>query len=42
VYTAYDLQTKELALELGHLGTGIYFCRVATSQGIFVHKIVKQ
>jgi protocatechuate 3,4-dioxygenase beta subunit len=42
VYTAYDLQTTELNLELGYLGTGIYFCRVATAQGIFVHKIVKQ
>jgi hypothetical protein len=42
VYTAYDLDTMEVRLELGHLGTGIYFCRIETAKGIFVHKIVKQ
>ena len=42
VSTAYDLQTKELTLQLAYLGSGIYFCRVETEKGIFVHKLIKQ
>jgi protocatechuate 3,4-dioxygenase beta subunit len=42
VATAYDLDTKELSLQLDYLGAGIYFCRIETAQGIFVHKVVKQ
>jgi len=42
VSTAYDLETKELKLQLAFLGTGIYFCRIETASGIFVHKLIKQ
>jgi len=41
VATAYDLETDKLDLQLNYLGTGIYFCRIETVKGIFVHKLVK-
>jgi protocatechuate 3,4-dioxygenase beta subunit len=42
VSTSYNLKTKELNLNLAYLGTGVYFCRIETEQGIFVHRFLKQ
>ncbi len=42
VATAYDLQTCNHELRLNYLGSGIYFCRIETAKGIFVHRVVKQ
>jgi catechol 1,2-dioxygenase len=41
VATAYDTETDKLGMQLNYLGDGIYFCRIETVQGIFVHKVVK-
>jgi hypothetical protein len=42
VATAYDLETKDHSLRLNYLGGGLYFCRIETEKGIFVHKVVKE
>lgn len=43
VATAYELEgTRRYALPADYLGCGIYFCRVETDKGIYVHKLVKQ
>jgi protocatechuate 3,4-dioxygenase beta subunit len=42
VATAYNLDRKELNLQLAYLGAGVYFCRIETELGIFVHRVVKR
>jgi len=42
VATAYDIATEKLDMQLNYLGSGIYFCRIETAKGIFVHKLVKE
>ena len=39
---SYDLSVAEHIIRLNYLGVGLYFCRVETSKGIFVHKVVKE
>lgn len=41
VATAYDLNTYNHQMRLNFLGCGMYFCRIETEKGIFVHKVVK-
>jgi protocatechuate 3,4-dioxygenase beta subunit len=38
----YDIKSQPVALSLGFLGSGIYFCRIETEKGIFVHRVVKE
>lgn len=42
VATAYNLNTTNYEMMLNYLGKAIYFCRIETAKGIFVHKIVKE
>ena len=42
VATAYDLSTNQHQIRLNYLGCGMYFCRVETERGIFVHKLIKE
>lgn len=42
VATSYDLATSHHQIRLNFLGCGMYFCRVETEDGIFVHKLVKE
>lgn len=42
IASQYGLQVREYVMSLNHLGSGIYFCRIETEKGIFVHRIVKQ
>jgi len=38
---AYDIHKEDYRLSLKHIGPGIYYCRVLTTKGIFVHRLVK-
>lgn len=38
---SYDIDAREHTLYLNYLGPGIYFCRLETEKGIFVHRIIK-
>lgn len=38
----YDINRKEHVMMLSYLGSGVYFCRLETAQGIFVHRVVKE
>ncbi len=42
VSAGYHLKSKELPLNLNYIGSGVYFCRIETERGIFVHKLIKQ
>jgi protocatechuate 3,4-dioxygenase beta subunit len=42
VYADYKVNSAPFELRIPFLGAGIYFCRIATVKGIFVHKILKQ
>ncbi len=42
VATAYNLNTQEYELSLNYLGNALYFCRIETARGIFVHRFVKE
>lgn len=38
----YDINRENYLLALNYIGPGIYYCRVATIKGIFVHRLIKQ
>jgi protocatechuate 3,4-dioxygenase beta subunit len=38
----YKLDAAACSLPMHYLGSAIYFCRVETSKGIFIHKIIKE
>lgn len=38
----YGLQTETYRLPVNYLGSALYFCRIETSGGIFVHKVMKR
>jgi hypothetical protein len=42
VKTDYDFSSSDRELTMSGLGAGVYFCRVQTVRGIFIHKLVKQ
>jgi len=42
VVTAYDLNATEHTLRINYLGPAMYFCRVETADGIFVHRFLKE
>jgi hypothetical protein len=42
IASQYDLQVREYVMSLNYLGSGIYFCRIETEKGIFVHRLVKE
>lgn len=37
----YNIKETHLTIQLNYLGPGVYFCRVETGKGIFVHRAVK-
>lgn len=41
VHTAYRIGSREYQAGLSHLRSGLYYCRVQTVDGIFVHRFVK-
>lgn len=42
IATAYGLNTQTYILPVNYLGNALYFCRIETAKGIFVHKFVKE
>jgi protocatechuate 3,4-dioxygenase beta subunit len=42
VVREYDIKSAQLQLKMGYVGKGIYYARVQTDKGIYVHKLVKQ
>lgn len=42
IATAYGLHTTAYTLPVNYLGNALYFCRIETAKGIFVHKFVKE
>lgn len=42
VIYAYGLKTRTHILPVNYLGSGWYFCRIETEQGIFVHRFLKE
>lgn len=42
IASAYRINKNDYRMELDHLRSGIYFCRIATDDGIFVHRFVKR
>ena len=42
VARAYHLKSKEYRLDITSLGGGIYFSRIQTATGIYVHKVLKR
>lgn len=39
---AYGLKVRTYRLPVNYLGAGLYYCRIETERGIFVHKFVKE
>ena len=42
VIHAYGLKVRQYRLPVNYLGNGLYFCRIETEKGIFVHKFIKE
>jgi protocatechuate 3,4-dioxygenase beta subunit len=42
VVHAYGLKVRQYRLPVNYLGNGLYFCRIETEKGIFVHKFIKE
>ena len=42
VHSIYHQQADKLNVKLNFLGPGVYFFRIETAQGIFVHRTIKQ
>jgi hypothetical protein len=42
VARTYGVDNTSLSMNMGYLGCGLYFCRIETASGIYVHKLIKQ
>ena len=38
---AYNINKEDYRMALNYIGPGIYYCRIATAKGIFVHRLTK-